>query len=63
MNDLGGSEVAGKLYRVIYLMIRQTRIQIKTVFGRTDIIEAGETVRQGSVIDLTSLTDVIPNIF
>ena len=43
MNDEESNVVVGKLDRVIYLMNRQTRIQVKVNFSRTDIIEVVET--------------------
>ena len=48
--DLGNNGITGKLYRIIYLLNCNTKIRVRTAFGKTNTIEAGETVRQGSVL-------------
>ena len=49
MNELHKNEVRGKLYRLLYLMNSDTRIQIQTPVGPTKEKSTGETLGQGTV--------------
>ena len=49
MNELYRSDIRGKLYRLIYLMNQNTRIQVCTPVGVTDESDTGETLGQGAV--------------
>ena len=49
MNELHRSGVKGKLYRLLYHMNENTRIQIQTPVGPTEECEVGETLGQGTV--------------
>ena len=53
MNDLWKSNVRGKIWRVIYTINKQATIRIKTNFGKTDPVQIGETLKQGSVLAST----------
>ena len=49
LNELHRSGVQGKLYRLLYLMNRNVRIQVQTPVGPTSKMDTGETLGQGSV--------------
>ena len=49
MNELHRSDIHGKLYRLLYLMNQNTRIQVCTPVGVTDEADTGETLGQGTV--------------
>ena len=49
LNELHRTGVQGKLYRLLYLMNRNVRIQVQTPVGYTEMLEMGETLGQGSV--------------
>ena len=66
MTDLWKCNVRGKIWRVIYIMNKQATIRIKTNFGKTETIEIGETLKQGSVMAslLAAMhTDTVNNLF
>ena len=48
MDALHRCKVRGKLYRLIYMLNKDTVIQVKTGVGMTDKAETGETVSQGT---------------
>ena len=49
MDTLYDAGIEGKLYRLWYLMNKDSQIRVKTSFGMTDIATTGENVAQGSI--------------
>ena len=49
MNELYRNGVTGKLYRLLYHMNENTRIQVQTPVGPTEECNTGETLGQGTV--------------
>ena len=49
MGEIYKNEVRGKLYRLLYLMNKNTRISVQTPVGMTDEIDTGEGLGQGTV--------------
>ena len=43
--------VRGKLYRLWYLLNKDTQIRVKTCFGLTEVAPTGENVAQGSILE------------
>ena len=48
MNEISKNDVHGKLYRLLYLMNKNTRIRVKTPVGVTEFRNTGEGLGQGS---------------
>ena len=64
--DLWKIEVRGRCWRNIYHINKKTDITIKTPFGRTEKMEIGETLKQGSVLASTLAalhTDTVNRLF
>ena len=49
MDTLYNAGINGKLYRLWFMMNKDTQIRVKTSFGITDVAPTGENVAQGSI--------------
>ena len=49
LDAVADAGVKGKIYRLLYLLNKDTRIKVKTNVGMTDEAETGENVAQGTV--------------
>ena len=49
MNELHKNEIKGKLYRLIYMMNKNTRIRVQTPVGLTHAVDTGEGLGQGTI--------------
>ena len=49
MDTLYQAGIRGKLYRLWYMLNKDTQIRVKTSFGMTDVAATGENVAQGSI--------------
>ena len=49
MDTLYQAGIQGKLYRLWYMLNKDTQIRVKTSFGMTDVAATGENVAQGSI--------------
>ena len=49
LNELYKSNVKGKLYRLLYMMNKNTRISVQTPVGITEECDTGEGVGQGTL--------------
>ena len=48
MGELFNCGIKGKLYRLTYLLNKDTLISVKTSVGRTEFTDVGETLGQGT---------------
>ena len=49
MDTLFSAGITGKLYRLWFMLNKDTQIRVKTSFGLTDVAATGENVAQGSI--------------
>lgn len=48
--DLWNCNIKGRIWRTIYQINKKSRLRIKTPFGKTPLLEIGESLKQGSVL-------------
>ena len=67
MDAIYNSGVKGKLYRLLYLMNKDTIIKVKTGVGMTDEAETGENIGQGTgegaILSAASIADGVEKAF
>ena len=67
MDALYKSGVRGKLYRLLYMMNKDTRIRVNTGVGMSDEADTGENIGQGTgegaIISAANIDDGVTNIF
>ena len=49
LDSVYNAGIKGKLYRLLYLMNKDTKIKIKTGVGLTEEMETGDNVAQGTI--------------
>ena len=67
MDAIYKSGVKGKLYRLLYLMNKDTIIKVKTGVGMSEEAETGENIGQGTgegaIISAASIADGVDSVF